>query len=76
MTTMIASQRWHAAILTIRATKERTMSQNASETRTRRNAPTSEHKKEDKPIFGVSPDDGMPVTPPDGGTGKPGGPEK
>lgn len=51
------------------------MSQNASENRTRRNAPTSEHKKSDKPIFDVSPDDSMPVTPPDG-TGKPGSPQK
>jgi hypothetical protein len=51
------------------------MSQSDREKSNPRNAPTSEQKKLDLPITGVSPDDPFPVDP-GGTTGKPGQQEK
>ena len=50
------------------------MSQKTHEKPNPRNAPTSEHKKQEPPVGDVSPDDPFPVDQP--GTGKPGQREK
>jgi len=51
------------------------MSQSAHEKQNPRNAPTSELKKQEPPITGVSPDEPFPVDP-GGTTGKPAQMEK
>jgi hypothetical protein len=56
------------------ATQEMTMSQKTEQDRRSRTAPTQQHKTQDNPITGLSPDDDVGVT--SDATGKPGAPVK
>ena len=54
--------------------EETTMSQKAQQNPDPKHAPTSEHKRQDTPIIGASPDDPIGVKP--DGTSQPGQPHK
>lgn len=54
--------------------QEMNMSQKAHQNSAPRHAPTSEQKRQEPPITGVSPDDPFPI--PEDGTSKPGAPHK